>query len=111
MSPLILYISYMGVFLMLKLSTYISSVLVNIIQIFFGLSRLEVTCEQTPSEMEVRLAAQFSHPKRVARMLEGDMFSACFVYYPFVCWIPEQVAVLGHAQCSVCPRNTQKGSC
>lgn len=37
----------------------------------------------------MRLAAQFSHPKRVALMLEGDMFSLCFAFNQFVYWIPE----------------------
>ena len=28
-------------------------------------------------------------------MLEGDMFSACYVYYPFVYWIPERMGKKG----------------
>ena len=30
-----------------------------------------------------------SHPKRVSRMLAGDMFSIRYAFYQFVYWIPE----------------------
>ena len=48
-------------------------------------------------------------------MLEGDMFSACYVFYPFVNWIPElmgkkgQIFQLCADICSVSAQKTFPG--